>query len=411
MHILFATTQFVTENQFYGGLSNYIANMASILAEYGHIVTIAVISEKNERFEWKKNIFVERINISQALPNLFENLPLLKNNKEINLLIDKMYQSYILNQKIKRLSKLDKIDLIQYCNSGALSLFRLKHIPCVVRLSNFPSLWRHAYMKEFNFKKAIMNLNAYEKLEIRAIKKADTIVAPSKIIANITEKHVNKKISVIESPFYLDTKNWDYSIYDNLLDGKKYLLFYGSLGYLKGIHIIINIINEVLNKYTDIFFVLVGHDFGIQNSNGKGNRPAYKEVIKAAGINSNRVIYLKEIKKQLLFPIIQNAYACILPSRIDNLPNTCIEAMALGKIVIGTDKASFEQLIIDGQSGFLCKRDSKNSFIQGIDKVMTLTKEEHTVIGEKAKERTQLLSPYIVCSNYERLYFNTIVKR
>jgi glycosyltransferase involved in cell wall biosynthesis len=43
----------------------------------------------------------------------------------------------------------------------------------------------------------------------------------------------------------------------------------------------------------------------------------------------------------------------VLPSLIDNLPNACLEAMALGKPVVGTRGASFEEMIRDGETGFL----------------------------------------------------------
>jgi glycosyltransferase involved in cell wall biosynthesis len=38
---------------------------------------------------------------------------------------------------------------------------------------------------------------------------------------------------------------------------------------------------------------------------------------------------------------------------IDNLPNSCLEAMGIGKVVIGTNGASFDELITDGVNGFL----------------------------------------------------------
>lgn len=66
--------------------------------------------------------------------------------------------------------------------------------------------------------------------------------------------------------------------------------------------------------------------------------------------------------------------------------------MALGKIVIGTNGASFEQLIDDGISGFLCERDDPDNLLSIMIKLMNMTEEEKLVMGERAKERTRQMS-------------------
>ena len=43
----------------------------------------------------------------------------------------------------------------------------------------------------------------------------------------------------------------------------------------------------------------------------------------------------------------------MLPSLIDNSPNSCLEAMGLGGVVIGTRGSSLDELITDGVNGFL----------------------------------------------------------
>src|SRR6185369_11371319 len=43
----------------------------------------------------------------------------------------------------------------------------------------------------------------------------------------------------------------------------------------------------------------------------------------------------------------------VLPSLIENFPNVCLEAMGLGKVVIGTVGTSFDELISDETTGFL----------------------------------------------------------
>jgi glycosyltransferase involved in cell wall biosynthesis len=89
--------------------------------------------------------------------------------------------------------------------------------------------------------------------------------------------------------------------------------------------------------------------------------------------------------------VIRQALAVVLPSRMDNLPNTCIEAMAEGKAVIGTRGTSFEQLIEDGVSGLLCDVDDPTALRASIERLLAepgLT----ASLGEKARARIAQLS-------------------
>ncbi len=52
MHIVFVTPEFVTECRG-GGLASYLSNIAKILAEHGHAVTIVTSSRhNNDSMEW-----------------------------------------------------------------------------------------------------------------------------------------------------------------------------------------------------------------------------------------------------------------------------------------------------------------------------------------------------------------------
>ena len=94
--------------------------------------------------------------------------------------------------------------------------------------------------------------------------------------------------------------------------------------------------------------------------------------------------------------IVRHAYACVLPSRADNLPNSCIEAMGLGKVVIGTYGASFEQLIRHKESGLLVKRDSPGALKKAIRYAMEMTDQERLEMGRRAKERISCMHPDVV---------------
>jgi len=83
----------------------------------------------------------------------------------------------------------------------------------------------------------------------------------------------------------------------------------------------------------------------------------------------------------------------VLPSRVDNLPNTCLEAMALGRVVVGTRGASFDQLIDDGQNGFLCDIDSPESLRAAVERALALTDAQRATVGASAARRIDELRP------------------
>ena len=108
-------------------------------------------------------------------------------------------------------------------------------------------------------------------------------------------------------------------------------------------------------------------------------------LIQMAGEFKNRVILIPPTSvKEQVYDVVSKAELIVLPSRVDNLPNTCIEAMSLGKIVVGTRGASFEQLIQDGYNGWLAEIDNPVSLLEKIDRAMGMTKEKKALFGERA---------------------------
>lgn len=122
----------------------------------------------------------------------------------------------------------------------------------------------------------------------------------------------------------------------------------------------------------------------------------------------DRVIYIGQIVREQLYPVIKNAECCLLPSRIENLSNACIEAMAMGKIVVATNGASYEQLIDDRVSGFLCERDNPASYLKAVDEVLAMSTEERNKIGLKAIEVTKRLEPQKIYEQYLAFYEKVI---
>ena len=56
----------------------------------------------------------------------------------------------------------------------------------------------------------------------------------------------------------------------------------------------------------------------------------------------------------------------ILPSRLEGLSLSTLEAMACGKPVMAFNCSSFPELVVDGKGGFLCEKDNVQNFAMNI---------------------------------------------
>lgn len=398
MHIVFVTYEFVTE-KINGGLGNYVANISSILAEKNHYVTVLLISNHNKRIKWKRNVTVETFKYTYySQKNLF--------SEYVDFVFrcnfsNQYYRSDLINKKIEELDKIKKIDIVQYCGDDFSIWKRRKKIPSIVRLSSFKEWIEFALLSGSNMDDYSWLNSIQSRLFIKSLKFADAVYGPSKCVADLVrKKNPFQKISIIESPCLFTDKIVERV--DDILFGKKYFLFFGKLDVLKGIEVIENAVYTIMKDNPDKYFVLMGRDAGgrIQN------------ILDKAGKYKEKIIYMGEIRDRgRLSAVIKNAYACILPSRADNLPNTCIESMALGKIVIGTYGASFDQLIIDKQNGLLIKRDNPNELIAAIRYLNGLTEEQRNEMGQRAKKRVEMMSPDKIYNQVIKFYEDVIEQK
>lgn len=405
--IVLVTTEYVTEDFFDAGLSNYVHRVALGLKELGHRPIVFVLSHENEDVFIHKGIEVHRFRVYTGI--FFEIFNSRKYNDSLFrfwnwITFGKLYHSTIqvlmswqLREKLKKIEH--PISLVQYPNCAAIGLFRLKNVPKVTRISGYLPQWNDVYGL-----KRTLDIWLIEKQEDLANKLSDALFCPSKLNARTIEKIVRKNVEVIETPFIIETESLNHSIYKEYLEGKQYLLFFGTIGIVKGCGLIAEIIYSLLAFKENLFFVFVGRDKGYLGFHGKS---PMDEIRENAGENKGRVIHFDRLTHDYLYPIVSNAYAVVLPSRIDNFPNTCIEAMGHKRIVIGTNGTSFEQLIEDGVSGFLCENDNSQDLLRVIKEVLNLTEEKRLEIGEKAYQRIQDLQPEKVINQLVDFYRQT----
>ncbi len=341
LRIAFATPEYVTEKHFDGGLANYLQRVSRTLVELGHDVHVVTLSLNDESEFEHDGVMVHRIMLKRG----WQTLNWLTRYTFPATLHWLNFSAQVF-RKLKELHREKPFALIQYpnyssCGVFAIPLLRATH---VVRASSFEPAWNEAAGLQRNLDRALV-----ERLEALQYRLTRNVYAPSQAVQTMLAQRAGVGgVRVIRSPFYVETREWDATVYEQFLKGKRYVLYFGRFQLHKGFHTLVQALPRFFERYPDAFAVLVGRDMetGIASSMAAFARAECRSF-------TNRLILLDNLPHSQLYPVIEGARLVALPSLIDNTPNSCLEAMGLGKVVIGTRGASFEELITDGVNGFL----------------------------------------------------------
>ena len=102
--------------------------------------------------------------------------------------------------------------------------------------------------------------------------------------------------------------------------------------------------------------------------------------------------------------VMKNCYCLILPSLSEGLGRVLIEAMALGKPVIGSNVGGIPDLIKDGQNGFLFEVGNTEELAE---KLKTLLNNKILVV-EMGKRGREFVQDKFSNEKYIRNYLDTI---
>ena len=78
--------------------------------------------------------------------------------------------------------------------------------------------------------------------------------------------------------------------------------------------------------------------------------------------------------------------------------------MYFQRVVIGTDGASFEQLITHGENGLLCKIGDARDLLEKMQMAVHMDNGQKELMGKKAQKRIDRLKPEYAVKRLLRLY-------
>lgn len=256
-------------------------------------------------------------------------------------------------------------NFLLFCkNSLKLVYLLLLHKPKIVHIhtSSYMAFWEKSIFliisKVFN-KKVVLHIhgggfrNFYlsRGLIIKILIKfllnlSDTIIVLSntwkEFFTQITE---SDKITIIHNavnPNFYEVDNTKNSSNKTSIQ----ILFAGYLSRDKGIYDILDAVPLIIKTRKDVKFVFAGAE----------DKPGELEIIRKRIIRNdigNYVFFLGVLSKREIISTYENSDIFILPSYIEGMPLTVLEAMAAGLPVISTPIGGIPEVIVDGVNGFL----------------------------------------------------------
>lgn len=383
LNILFVSTNYPKRGQPTTGFPNYLYRVSLSLIQLGHKPMILAAGG------WDSHRTERGIEIWTVGVRTYHNYK----SQTLNYASSALQTGYALNRKITELLKKIHIDMIQFTSLYGIALLYHGKVPAVLRLSSYAKTAFSSYQTYSPDTVRMMAL-----IERASSHRCNAIFAPCKKNAVEFGRDCGRKVKVIETPFVNDVQEYDYQFYDHYLQRKKYVLFFGALYAEKGILVIAEILEEFLENNPDYYFVFIGDECRINGENST------RLLQKKAGKYVDRIIISNALTHKQLYPVICAADFVVLPSLMENLSNACIEAMYFEKVVIGTDGASFEQLIVHGKNGLLCQIGSSRDLLEKMQMAAAMSGEEKAEMGKRARRRIDRLKPEYAVRKLVSLY-------
>ena len=153
--------------------------------------------------------------------------------------------------------------------------------------------------------------------------------------------------------------------------GSKVVTFISrSLEPPRGFHIFMRAISAIQRRHPDADFLIVGGD-GISYGAPLPNGETYKaRLLKESDIDLSRVHFTGHVHTPVLRAIMRISMVHVYLTYPLVLSWSVLEAMASECLVIGSRTAPVQEVIVDGENGFLVDFFDKEALIEKIDEVL-----------------------------------------
>jgi glycogen(starch) synthase len=386
-----------------GGIGTYVMHIAQLLAERGEMVHVITQlwrgAAKPIEMKCQGRLIIHRVPLGGQEP-FFRRQPLGQIlSKEATSLFNSAFpeqcfswQASLLAEKLVEEEEIDLIEaqefeapLYYFQLRRALGLGPKRKPPCLVHLHS-PT----EFIGQHNdWDLSLPSILTAKRLEDYSIAAADALLCPSQYFAHQAEIHYGltaNSIRVIPLPIgdspllERDETTWRQGT----------ICYVGRLERRKGVLEWIDAAVQVAVDYPTVQFEFIGADC-LGNHQISGIELIERQIPPSL---RGQFHFRGKQNRSVLPQFLKRARLAVVPSRWENFPNTCVEAMCSGLPVIASPEGGMAEMLVDGYTGWIADRAAPESLAIVLKRALDTPPDELTKMGERAASAIRQM-----CSN------------
>ncbi|HWC99104.1 MAG TPA: glycosyltransferase family 4 protein [Candidatus Sulfopaludibacter sp.] len=373
-----------------GGIGTYVVHIARLLAQAGE--TVHVLAQRWEGAPRSVTescggkLIVHRVSLDEPLPKALSSS-------------DCPSQAFAWQtaRLAERLIEEDGVDLIEapeweaslyYLQvRRALGLGPKRRPPCLVHLHSPAEL----IVRHNQWDPTLTDLAPLCRAEAYTIRAADALLCPSRYLARGVQELYSlpdAEIAVIPYPLG-DTPAIERAAPVWARDA---ILYIGRLELRKGVMEWVDAAVEVAAAHSQVEFHFVGSDTSLDGAPGSSVQARLEARIPRS--LRGRFYFQPSQTKPKLRELLAASPVAVVPSRWENLPYTCIEAMCTGLPVMVSPNGGMRELVTDGESGWVSADVTPAGLAAALRRVLATPPAQRAAMGRHAEAAVRG-----ICSN------------
>jgi glycosyltransferase involved in cell wall biosynthesis len=247
-------------------------------------------------------------------------------------------------------------------------------------------------------------LRRYDRIERSQATRADVVASPSQALATMMQRRWRlNRLTTLAYPFRPSSELLSTPANTN----HRTVLFIGRLERRKGVLELAAAIPQVLSDHPDVVFRFVGPS-DVSPERGVTMRD-YLGALLAP--HSDSVAIEDPVPMAGVPQLMRAADLVVLPSRWENFPYACLEAMSAARGIVASRAGGMREQLDDGSVGCLVNPDDPHGIAVAISQLMD-DPDRRISLGEAARRR--VLGHYgydALVPSYEDVYRQAIARR